>query len=147
MKKILKWLGIGVFVIIAIAVIASMGKSGNKPTTSSSSSDQKQVEQVKVAEKVTATLLANDFDANQVAAENKWKGKLVEFSAEITNITDSGLSFSKIGSKEISLTQISCRVVDKQQLLSLKNGQTVTVRGTVGSQTFGVIDVNDCKVI
>lgn len=147
MKKIFKWLGIGIFVIIVIAVIASMGKSGNKQTSNSSSTDQKQAEQVQEAEKITATQLADDFDANQVAAESKWKGKLVEFSAEITNITDSGLSFSKIGSKEFSLTQISCKVVDKQQLLSLKNGQTVTVRGVAGGQSLGVIDVNDCKVV
>ena len=102
---------------------------------------------VQAAEKITAAQLADDFDANQVAAEAKWKGKGVEFSAEVTNITDSGLSFSKIGSKEFSLTQISCKVVDKQQLLSLKNGQTVKVQGIVGGQTLGVIDLNDCKVI
>lgn len=148
MKKIIKWLGIGIFVIIVIAVIASMGKSGNKPASSSSTAtDQKQAEQVQAPEQITASQLADDFDANQVAAESKWKGKLVAFSAELTNITDSGLSFSKIGSKEFSLTQISCKVVDKQQLLTLKNGQTVKVQGIVGGQTIGVIDVNDCKVI
>lgn len=76
-----------------------------------------------------------------------WGGKYVEFSANVTNITDSGLSFTNIASKDFSLAQISCLIKDKQQVLSLKNGQTVTVRGVVGKQTIGVIDVSDCEVV
>ena len=45
------------------------------------------------------------------------------------------------------MAQISCHITDKQQLMSLKNGQTVTVRGNVGKQTIGVIDFNDCEVV
>jgi len=73
-------------------------------------------------------------------------GKLVQLSAEITNITDTGLSFS-VASKQFSMAQISCRVTDKQQPLALKNGQTVTVKGVVGGQTIGVIDVSNCSVV
>lgn len=126
------------------AVVSSGGnKSGSTSTNSNGGSPTPQAETMKI----TARELADDFDSNQVSAENKWKGKLVEFSAEITNITDSGLSFTRVATKDISFTQISCRVVDKQQLLSLKNGQTVTVRGIVGGQTIGVIDISSCEVI
>jgi len=99
------------------------------------------------AMQITAKQLADDFDANQVAAEANWEGKLVEFNAEITNITDTGISFNNIASKQFSLAQISCAVTDKEQLMSLKNGQMVTVQGVVGKQMIGVIDVRDCKVI
>ena len=37
-------------------------------------------------------------------------------------------------------------VIIDRPIMTLKNGQTVTVRGTVGKQTIGVIDVNDCSV-
>lgn len=100
-----------------------------------------------VAMQITAKQLADDFDANQVAAEANWEGKLVEFNAEITNITDTGISFGNIASKQSSLTQISCAVTDKEQLMSLKNGQMITVQGVVGKQSIGVIDVSNCKVI
>ncbi|MCL4354836.1 MAG: OB-fold putative lipoprotein [Patescibacteria group bacterium] len=146
MKKLLKIVGIVIVVIIVISVISSLGKSGNNQSSSNSGTQQ----QAKVQQeptKVTAKELADDFDANQVAAESKWKGKLVEFSAEISNITDTGLSFQNVGSKQFSMAQISCRVADKQQLLPLKNGQMITVRGTVGNQTIGVIDVSDCQVV
>ena|SRR3989304_6190320 len=146
MKKILKWLGIGFIVIIVIGVISSAGKSGTSQKSESTGAIQEK-QQVQEPTVIKAQELADDFDANQVAAENKWKGKLVQFSAEVTNITDTGLSFSNVASKQFSMAQISCRVTDKQQLLSLKNGQTVTVKGVVGGQTIGVIDVSNCSVV
>lgn len=146
MKKILKWIAIIFVVLIVIGVVSGSGKSGNNKKTISNDSTQKE-KQIEEPTKITARELADDFESNQVAAENKWKGKLVEFSAVITNITDSGLSFGNVTSKEFSLTQISCRITDKQQLLPLKKEQNVAVRGIVGNQTIGVIDVSDCTVV
>lgn len=128
-------------------VVAIAGSGGDKGSKVANQTSNQQPTQVQEPMKITAKELADDFDANQVAAENKWKGKLIEFSAEISNITDTGLSFQNVGSKQYSVTQISCRVTDKQQLLPLKNGQMVTVKGTVGGQTIGVIDVSDCQVV
>ena len=45
------------------------------------------------------------------------------------------------------MTQISCGIKDKNQLLTLKNGETATVRGIVGKQTIGVIDLSNCEVV
>lgn len=140
----------GLLVLFVIGIIGAAGGGGGKNEKSSQPTSQKEeAKETPVQEpiKINVRELADDFDANQVAAENKWGGKLVEFSAKISNITDSGLSFHDVASKEFSMTQISCRVIDKDQLLSLKNGQIVTVRGIVGKQTIGVIDVNQCEVV
>lgn len=147
MKKLFKWGGIILIVIIGISVIAGLGKSSNNQQPKSSNTTNQKETQQQEPMKVTAKEIADDFDANQVAAENKWKGKFVEFSAEISNITETGLSFQNVGSKQFSVTQISCRVTDKEQLLPLKNGQMITVKGTVGGQTIGVIDISDCQVV
>lgn len=132
-------------VILALVVIGIIGgaKGGSKSSQQGPSSPTS----APVAMKITARQLADDFDTNQVAAEANWQDKLVEFSAKVTNITDSGISFGDVASKDFSLAQISCRIKDKQQLLALKNGQTVTVRGVVGKQTIGVIDLSDCEVV
>ncbi len=141
MKKFLKIVGFIILGLIVIGIVGGSGKGGSKTSSSSSPTP------APVAEKISVDKLADDFDANQVAAEATWKGKLVEFSAKVTNITDSGISFANIGSKDFSLVQISCRIKDKQQLLTIKNGQTVTVQGIVGKQTIGVIDVSDCEIV
>ena len=45
-------------------------------------------------------------------------------------------------------TQISCKVKDENQLLSLSKGKPATVRGIVDDdQLLGVITINDCEVI
>lgn len=148
MKKILKWAGFGFLILIVLGVIAGAGKSTKTTPSTTTSNTETAVQPTQATPmKVTASQIADAFDANQVSAEAEWKGKLVEFSATVSNITERGLSFQNVSSKEVSFTQISCRIKDKQQLLSLKNGQTVTVRGIVGSQTVGVIDVGDCEVV
>ena len=141
---------IAVILVIFVIDIVSASSGGKKTNISENNSQSNPVSTTEPSPspmKITARELADDFDDNQVAAEDKWADKLVEFSAEITNITDSGLSFSKVATKDFSMTQISCRIEDKQQLLPLKNGQTVTVSGVVGTQTIGVIDVNRCVVV
>ena len=153
MKKIFKWVGIVVVVIIVLAVIGNMGKSGSNSATNSNNGTVTQTTSAKNEEvpqevmKITATEIADDFDSNQVAAEAKWEGKLIQFSAKVSNINDMGIAFHSVASKQFSLTQISCKVTDKQQLLSLKNGQNVTVKGVVGKQSIGVIEVNNCQVV
>lgn len=143
MKKIIKW-GLIIFVVlIVIGMIAGGGKSSN---TNQSGNNQAKEEQ-KEPQMVTAQQIADDFDGNQVAAESKWNGKLVQFTATVSNITDSGLSFTNVASKQYSITQISCKVSDKQQLLSLKNGESITVKGIIGKQIIGVIDMSDCEVV
>jgi len=142
-------------IILILVVIGIIGSSGSKKESSDAKlADSKtevntnNVQPTEVLpEKVNVKEFVDEFEENQVAAEAKWSGKLIEFSAKISNITDSGLSFQNVASKEFSLAQISCRIEDKQQLLPLKNGQMVIVSGIVGDQTIGVIDIGKCKVI
>src|SRR5690554_4465640 len=99
MKKILKWGGIAFVVLIIIGALASAGGSEDS-NDSNPTNTINTAEEVKEPTVVSATELADEFDNNQVAAEAKWKDQYVEFSAEITNITDSGLSFSNVASKD-----------------------------------------------
>lgn len=140
----------GLMVLIVVGVIGSAassgGNSGQSGNTDSKTAQTQEKEQEPTA--IEASTLANAFDANQVAAEKEWGGKFVQFSAKVSNITDSGISFYNVATeKEFSTTQISCHVKDKEQLLSLSNGQVITVKGIVGTQTIGVIGIDDCQVV
>jgi len=141
-------------VILLLIIVGIIGSSGSKKETSdatltdSNTEASASIQPTEVLpEKVNVKSFVDEFEENQVAAEAKWSGKLIEFSAKISNITDSGISFQNVSSKEFSLAQISCRIEDKQQLMTLKNGQMVTVSGIVGDQTIGVIDIGKCKVV
>lgn len=136
-----------VLVIILVGAISSGSGNKNTSTTSNGKTAQTETKVAPTPMAITARQLADDFDDNQVSAEAKWDGKLVEFSAKISNITDRGLSFSSVASKEFSMAQISCQVTDKQQIMSLTNGQTIKVRGVIGKQMIGVIDMTNCEVV
>jgi len=130
-------------VLIVLAIISS-GSNGNK-TASKNSGGTPTPSATPMA--VDAKAFADEFNANQVAAEAKYKDKVVQLTATISNITDSGLSFQNVSSKEFDLTQISCNTSNKDELISVKNGQSVTVKGKVSGQTVGVINLSDCSIV
>lgn len=146
MKKVFKWIAIVLGVLILISLVSTKGEKKESTVVETTTTTTK-VEDVKVYKQVDINALVDDFEANQVSAEKKWNGQLVKFSATITNITDNGISFTKVGSKDFSMSQVSCHISDKAQLLTIKNGQSVTVQGKVGNQTFGIIDVDDCSLV
>jgi len=134
---------IGVLIVFVVFVI--IGSFSNK----------KEVKEVKEVDNKTqetpmlipVETLGDAFDENQVAAEKAWKGKLVQFSAKISNITDGKVSFYDVATDDYSGSQIGCKVKDNQQLLTLKNGETITVKGNVGDQFIGVITLDNCEVV
>jgi hypothetical protein len=91
--------------------------------------------------------MGDDFEANQVAAEKKWGGKYVQFTAEVSNINSAGITFGDVTSK-FSFTQVSCDLEDENAVLSLAKGKPATVRGIVDDdQLLGVIGLNQCQVV
>jgi hypothetical protein len=94
---------------------------------------------------VKAAAFADEFDANQVAAEAKYKGKIVRTTAKISNINDGRVALDP-GQAELSLTQLSCTDVPDDVVLKLKKGATVTITGKVTGQMIGVITFEDCTV-
>src|SRR5437879_6470060 len=129
---------------ILLGIIGSALGGSNKGTSGSGTSSATPTPAPTV---VDTKAFADEFNSNQVAAESKYKGKPVQLTATISNITDTGLSFQNVSSKEFDMTQISCNIKSKNDLLSVKNGQSVTITGTVENQTFGVITLNECSIV
>ncbi|MCA9339198.1 hypothetical protein KC939_02525 [Candidatus Saccharibacteria bacterium] len=135
-------------VLISQKIFSDTLDNVTKNASTTGASDEPKSEASQTATKIEVKTLGDAFEANQVAAEKEWGGKLVEFSAVITNINDGRLSFSEgITSEEFSMTQISCNLKDQNQALNVQNDQTVTVQGVIGEQSLGVIDLSDCKVL
>ena len=56
--------------------------------------------------------MGDDFEANQLAAEKKWGGQYVQFTAPVGNINSYSVSFTDVTTK-FSFTQVSCRFEDE----------------------------------
>lgn len=114
--------------------------------------EEKKVEPIIEAAKVDALSFVQEFDKNQLAAEQKYKDKYLEISAFISNISEDilgipYLSLEPTSEKYYFGTSMQCSFSEKSELTSLQNGQEVTVRGKFTSQTLGIIGLKDCKVV
>lgn len=98
--------------------------------------------------------LKAEYDANQLAADAKYKGKLLKFSAIIRNI-----SKDIVGRPMVSLTTRKIRESfdifsavcyfkrgEESKLIGLKNEQIVTVIGRNDGMTVGVLSFKDCDI-
>ena len=151
LKKIAIGVGGLIVLIIIIAAVAGGGKKETQTTTPSSEQKQ-ETQKPPEALKVSTADFIKEFDQNQLAAEEKYKGKMIEFTAVIGNISEDivgtpFLSLKPTADKLYVGTTIKCSFKEKAELTALKNDQTVTLQGVVDTQSLGIISVKDCKVI
>ena len=110
-------------------------------TDSAQQAQNAQEEPTVEATKVVTTDFIAEFDKNQLAAEEKYKDKLVEFTAVIANISEDimgtpFLSLKPSDDKYYVGTTIKCDFKEKSQLTSFANGQTITLQGSVSTQSL-----------
>ncbi len=153
MKKLLKILGIIFVILIIVAIAGGGGKNQNtKDTTKETKSAKEKIqEEKKEVVKVEINSFIKDFDSNQLAAEKKYEGKVVEVSGYIRNISEdiTGKPFLSLIPKPTGYfgTSIQCFFDDKEELTTLKNGQKVTVKGDFKAQELGIIMLEKCTVV
>jgi len=160
MKKVGKGCLIIIGVIVVLGIIgAAVGGSKNTGSSNAPATTQNQAATTNTpppkteATKVTASQLIGDFDNNKLSATDKWKGKLIQFSAKVKNISE-----DIMGSPFLSLepptsdqyyfgTTMQCFFKDKEALKSLSNGTTYTLQGKVDDMSLGIITIKDCAVV
>ena len=92
-----------------------------------------------------------EFDDNQLSAESKYKNKLVSFSGYIKNISEDVmgspyLAIQPVADEYYFDTYVQCYFKNKNDLMSIKNGQMIEVTGKVESQSLGNVLIKDCSI-
>lgn len=87
---------------------------------------------------VTAEQFAKDYEANEVAADEKYKGNIVEVTGIIKEIGKDvfgNLYVSLENGQDLSLLSVDCYFDDNfdQQMASLSKGRQITIRGRCDS--------------
>ncbi|CAI0716224.1 OB-fold putative lipoprotein [Serratia quinivorans] len=147
MKKILKWI---LYIVVALAVIGYFaGDKKDSPATESTSSESVPVTSTPAKEvyKTTATALFKDYDDNEVAADEKMKGKIIEVSGTVQSIdkdfTDSIIVRLKT-SNEFLPAIMGVKDSEKSTALALKKGQKVVVTCASMSRMVGAPSGRNC---
>lgn len=146
----------GIIILVVIIGVASSGGSSQSTSSNSgsgSSTAQEQQAQTIAYEKTDTKAMIEAFDNNQLAAEKQYKDKYVEITAQIKNISEdivgtSFLSLEPVNAGDFYVgTTIKCSFKNSDDLLTVKNGQKVTLNGKVKEQSLGIISIDECKIV
>jgi hypothetical protein len=152
-KKKWPWIAGGVvLLIITVAIISNNDTTTQNTNKNNEAKNTQSKEEAKVPLQVDAASFVTEFDKNQLQAEEKYKNKFIKFTAVIGNISEdiggtAFLSLNPSADQYYIGTTIKCSFKNKSDLTALSNGQSVTLQGTVDTQSFGIIDIKDCKVV
>lgn len=153
MKKFFKWV---LYIIVALVVIGyfaddkkdSTANTANTSNTSTSSESTPAVAApAKEVYKTTANALFKDYDDNEVAADEKMKGKTIEVSGTVQSIdkdfTDSIIVRLKT-SNEFLPAMMGIQDSEKSTALALKKGQKVVITCERMTRVMGAPSGRDC---
>lgn len=135
--------------IIVVLVIASSGGDGSSSSSNSSGSKQAKTAPAEQAIAVMATKLYADYRANEISADNTYKGKLVEVSGTVDNIGKDILDKPYISLKSDDIIgSVQCMLDDSAvaEAGTLAEGTKVTMRGRV-SGLLGNVLVKNCTLV
>jgi len=150
-----KWWFWGIVIIVLIAWGSSGDKKDQetKQTNTQQPASQQQAKQAPPAEQVVTVSpeqIAKDYKANEVAADNKYKGKLVQVSGEVDkigkDITDTMYVVIKGDSSNFTDVQCFFNKDKADQLAQLQKGQSLTIKGKCNGLMMNVL-IKDCEII
>lgn len=117
------------------------------------SEDEKENEKIvtteSVAAQITAIKLCQEYDANEVAADENYKGRVIEVTGSINDIKKDVLDKMYVSLEGCSfLEDVQCYFSENQTsaLTKLKKEQKITVRGKCEG-LFGTIRMKGCIIV
>lgn len=143
---------VGVLFIIGL-IGSSLDKTPDTKTVATDTNSVQQTETKKEPEviKVASTAMVKEYIANEVSADTKYKGKLVEVSGTIKDIGKDIVDTPYIiieSNPSDYFTQIQCMFSksDVETVGSLQKNTAVVVQGEVSGKLGNVL-VRECKIV
>lgn len=141
---------VGLFALTSLVVILAIsavfvGYSPSRTSTSASSTDKS----TPIA--VTAPVLVADYEANEIAADRKYKGQILEITGVVDSIGKDILDSMYVtldSDERFGITNVQC-FFDKSEetnLAALSKGRSLTVRGRCDGK-FGNVLIKECAIV
>ncbi|WP_227104536.1 OB-fold putative lipoprotein [Chromobacterium rhizoryzae] len=159
MKKALKWIGIALVALIAIGIIFGENKGKAPATASHDASGAQQTAQQEVpaavpakepAIKVSAKKLFQAYDDNEAAADDEYKGKLLEVEGRIASIDKDAFNNTIVWLRaKDDFNRVMAKLSDEEapKAKALKKGQTVTVSCQGSTRIIGNPTLERCAIL
>lgn len=138
-KRTLKIFGIALAGLIVLAMLM--------PSTPAGKSKNEQVIEAPAPAEVivSASTYYEDYNSNEIAADNKYKGKRIQITGKVYSVGKTmGSAFIDLEGIA-SLPTVHCVMKNENSLASVAKGEIITLIGTgSGKIIFGSLD--DCEI-
>lgn len=143
------------FCVVIISALAGNGDTSSdaKPTSQESSTVQSSAKKEETAIEISAFDLWAAYDENEVNADNLYGSKILSVTGSVTEIgkdivTDTPYVLLKAGDT-YGIYSVQCyfqNTMEADKLVSLKDGDTITLTGKCTGRTLNVI-LSNCSLI
>lgn len=154
-----------VITIVVIVVLYSIGNDATDETTKKMADNQSPVQETKQSEAdkvvkpenttpeviVTSANISKEYSENEVSADVKYKGKLIEISGKVASVDNGTFDNEMIvrisdGKYDINNTWCYMKESEREKVLAFKKGQQVVLIGKGDSATLGSPVLKDCRL-
>ena len=151
--RVSKIFATAILVILYLAILACSG--GSSPSNGSAGSDSDPTPTPAPTStpaptpiSVSADALQSEKELNEVAWENKYNNNIALITGTIDSITEAGSKYDVKLETGIFTVDVVCKIdkADESTVLSLQQGQTVSVLGRVTDDGILDIVVKDCSI-
>ena len=137
MKNLKSLLSLFLFVIIAFGSLDEFENLDESPKVSPHS---------KPSEKISAIRLYKEYDANEIAADQKYKGKIIEVTGVIRDIGNDIMNNAYITlAGDEYFGDIQCYFNEKSVVAKLSKGKRITIIGSCSGLLMNV-QMDNCIV-
>ena len=98
---------------------------------------------------ISAIDLYREYEANEIAADNKYKNKKLAVTGKVVEISEvlGEVTIDLSTGDELNLTTVKCSVKDKDKVAKLRKGQSITIIGVCDGLTLNLyISIEDCMI-
>ncbi len=143
-----------VLVVFLFAFAAIMGILYGEEQPSDSQNNNSSAESKIEYIEISANELYREFEANEVAADEKYKGKYVKVTGVVTDISSGG-TFTQACillnvDDSIIFGDVQCNFSDDEaakKIAQLTKGKTVTITGLCSGLGKINLDINNCEIV
>lgn len=141
-----------VFLILIIIGMMSGNDNQNTVSTGSLNTEKKEEVKEKVIE-VDYEKLYQEYQDNAIAADGKYKGKVLQLKGKVDNINreiagNPFVTFSVGGEYSFKDVRLTLKKSEEEKVSKLTKGQTITVKGKCSGQLVtGTVSLYDCEII
>ncbi len=140
-------------VVAAICLGAIIGILASEETTSGTGGYQHEIGSETKIEyiEVSANDIFSSFEENEVAAEEKFEGKLVKITGIVSEINSKSALTSanvllKVDGTVFGCVQCNFNSENSKALANIEKGQTITIIGTCGGLSLYNVMINACEL-